>query len=202
MIRKHTNRARGFSLIEMLVALAITSALLTAALVALDTAFKSYKMTTDSASTHVVSRIVLHRVSAMIRTGREFGPYPIDVLDPAQNPVFSNEIQFVSAEDPATNFKQVTTLRAVPDFVALNGTQVLNLIIEDQVNGATVSTETRPLIRGLTNATFTLEYDVGPKLKKATIDMTVRPDDTGGMFADTEANTIRLVTTASPRTLN
>jgi hypothetical protein len=186
----------------MLVALAITSSLLTAALVALDTAFKSYKVTTDSASTHVVSRIVLHRISTMIRTGKEFGPYPIDVLDPAQNPVFSNELEFVSDEDPGTNFRQVTILRAVPDLAALNGTQMLELTIEEYVAGGLVSSETRPLIRGLTNATFTLEYDVGPKLRKATIDMTIRPDDTGSMFADTEANTIRLVTTASPRTLD
>jgi prepilin-type N-terminal cleavage/methylation domain-containing protein len=52
---------RGFSLVEMLVALTITATLLTAALTALDAGFKGYKFTTDGASTHVVSRITMHR---------------------------------------------------------------------------------------------------------------------------------------------
>src|SRR5690606_4327448 len=73
-------RRRGFSLIEMLVALAITSALLSASLAALDTSFKSYQMTSQSSSTHVVTRIVMHRMLSMIRVGTEFGPFPEDVF--------------------------------------------------------------------------------------------------------------------------
>src|SRR5690606_2285844 len=81
------SRRRGFSLIEMLVALAITSALLSASLAALDTSFKSYQMTSQSASTHVVTRIVMHRMRSMIRVGTEFGPFPEDVFATEQNPI-------------------------------------------------------------------------------------------------------------------
>ncbi|HZW10885.1 MAG TPA: prepilin-type N-terminal cleavage/methylation domain-containing protein [Phycisphaerales bacterium] len=61
--------ARAFSVVELLVALTISSLLLTATLVALDASFKSYKVTTESASSHVVARMVMHRMTTMIRTG-------------------------------------------------------------------------------------------------------------------------------------
>ncbi|MEL7485087.1 MAG: hypothetical protein AAFN41_12145, partial [Planctomycetota bacterium] len=72
-------------MVELLLALTIVSVVLTSALVALDASFRTYKSTTDSASTHVVSRLLIHRITAMIRTGTEFGPFPADVLDPAMN---------------------------------------------------------------------------------------------------------------------
>ena len=190
--------SRGFSLIEMLVALAITASLLSAALVALDTSFKGYKMTTDTASTHVVTRIVVHRIAAMIRTGTEFGPYPIDVLDPAQNPMVTTFVEFVSAEDPAIGYRQVTRIEAMPDLVANDGTLVPTLIVEDDNQGNT-TIEEHPLIRGLVDATFTLNYDIGPTLERVTIDMTVRPQAGAGIGFDGESNTIRMVTSASPR---
>jgi len=61
-------RRRGFSLVEVLIALAITGTLLTASLAALDASFKSYKLTTEGASTNVVTRLVMQRLMAMIRT--------------------------------------------------------------------------------------------------------------------------------------
>ncbi len=182
----------------MLVALAITASLLSASLVALDTSFKAYQMTTDSASTNVVTRIVVHRMSAMIRTGTEFGPYPTDVFDPAQNPLLSNFIEFVSDEDVATGYRQITRIEAIPDVVAGNGSLILQLVIEED-NAGVITTIERPLIRGVIEAAFTLVYDVGPKLKHVTIDLTVTPVESGSLGIDGESNTIRIVTTASPR---
>ena len=98
---------RGFSLVEMLIALTITATLFTATLVALDAAFKGYKHTTEGASTHVVSRIVMSRIMTMVRTGTEFGPYPADPLDPELNPVHSNFIEFVAIDDPANLYQRV-----------------------------------------------------------------------------------------------
>ncbi|MCA9298909.1 MAG: prepilin-type N-terminal cleavage/methylation domain-containing protein, partial [Phycisphaerales bacterium] len=89
-------RTRGFSLVEMLIALAITASLLTAMLVALDFSFKRYTATSESASMHVVGRLVAHRILSQIRTGTTFGPSPADVLDPAQNPVVTDNIEFIT----------------------------------------------------------------------------------------------------------
>ncbi|MGQ0628840.1 MAG: PilW family protein, partial [Phycisphaerales bacterium] len=101
---------RGFSLIEMLVALTISSTLLAATLVALDVMFKRYTVVADSAGTHVVSRMVMHRILSMVRTGREFGPYPVDVLDPSQNPGTYDRMEFVSREDEEAGVREVTRL--------------------------------------------------------------------------------------------
>jgi hypothetical protein len=184
----------------MLIALSITAMLLTAALVALDASFKSYKMTSDSASTHVVTRIIVHRISTMIRTGRDFGPYPLDVLNPADNPLESLYIEFVSGEDPVTGFRQITRIEVVPDTAAGNGTQMLNLVMTQETSTNPVVVE-RPLLRGVTDGRFTLEYDIGPVLKQATIDLTVLPDTTASIHGDLEAPTIRFVTSARPRQL-
>ncbi len=195
--------AGGFSLIEMMVALGISAALLTASLAALDTSFKSYQQTSETASTHVVTRIVTHRVLTMIRTGREFAPYPIDVLDQTQNPMFTNTIEFVSAEDEATNFREVTRIFAEIDPEATDGSQRLMLTLDEFTDGVLTSSETRPLLRGVLDATFTLEYDIGPQLKRATMDLTVEASDIGdaGLNANWDTPSLRLVASASPRRL-
>lgn len=195
--------AGGFSLIEMMVALGISAALLTASLAALDTSFKSYQQTSETASTHVVTRIVTHRVLTMIRTGSEFAPYPIDVLDQTQNPMFTNTIEFVSAEDAATNFREVTRIYAELDPDATDGSQRLMLTLDEFTDGVLTGSETRPLLRGVLDATFTLEYDIGPRLRRATMDLTVEASDIGdaGLNAGWETPSLRLVASASPRRL-
>ena len=110
---------RAFSMVEMLIALTISSLLLSACLVALDTSFKAYETTTESASTHVVSRLVMHRVMAMIRQGEEFGPYPLGVVTPTK--IETAYIEFVSLEDDATGQRQVTRIEKAAD-TAVPGT--------------------------------------------------------------------------------
>ncbi|MBL8759654.1 MAG: prepilin-type N-terminal cleavage/methylation domain-containing protein [Phycisphaerae bacterium] len=177
-----TRARRGFSLVEMLVALAISATLLTASLVALDAMFKRYTAISDSAGTHVVSRMVMHRMLSMIRTGAEFGPYPDDVLDPLQNPVQSDFIEFVSFRDDSAGILQVTRLeRRTADTVVLDGERfelrgpfALWLVIQTQSAG-TVATQERPIVDGVSEVNFSLEYDVGPRLTRATIDLSVDP---------------------------
>lgn len=195
--------AGGFSLIEMMVALGISAALLTASLAALDTSFKSYQQTSETASTHVVTRIVVHRVLTMIRTGREFAPYPLDVLDQAQNPMFTNSIEFVSAEDDAINYREITRIFAEIDPEATDGSQRLMLTLDEFTDGVLTASETRPLLRGVLDATFTLEYDIGPMLRRATIDLTVEASDIGaaGLNANWDTPSLRLIASASPRRL-
>lgn len=196
-------KRRGFSLIEMLIALSISATLLAATLSALDASFKSYEVTSESASTHVVSRIVTHRVLTMIRTGTDFAPYPSDVLDPAQNPIVADYIEFVSGEDESAGTMQVTRIERQTDDEAGDGTFLLAYRIFEMKDGAVVSEETRPLIRGLKEASFTLEYDIGPVLRRATMDLTIQPNDLqdAKISSDQDAPLIRLVSSTSPRQL-
>jgi len=197
---KHRPRhPRAFSLIEVLIALTITATLLTATLAALDASFKSYKHTTESASTHVVSRIVTQRVTAMIRTGRRFGPYPVNPITTPE--IESDWIEFVSFADEAAGVEVVTRLErrtASGD----TGPFALWYVSTRSEGGAVVSTEEYPLLDRLTELTFILEYEVGPRLRRATMDMIIQPDDLqdaslGG--SQLEAPTIRMVASAAPR---
>lgn len=198
-------RRRGFSLIEMLVSLTITGTLLTAALAALDASFKSYKFTTDGASTHVVSRITMHRLMGMIRTGTDFAPYPVDPLDTTQNPVVADFIEFHGAlpNDPDVALRVIRIEKRSTGQVA-GGVPIFELwYVQDDfdANDGILVHEARPLITNLQNVQFTLEYDVAQRLLQATVDMTVRPNDAGGatMFTAVESPTIRFVSTVSPR---
>jgi prepilin-type N-terminal cleavage/methylation domain-containing protein len=199
-----TARRRGFSMIELLLALAIVSVVLTSALVALDASFRTYKATTDSASTHVVSRLLIHRLTAMIRTGTEFGPFPSDVLDPALNPMESNFIEFLSREDPSTGTREITRIefREAEDGQEF-GTLWFQLFRFDG-GGNPVGEEEYLLLPNVEQGVFTLEYDVGPRLERATIDLLIRPnDDLDAVSVEERIDNepIRLVGSATPRRL-
>ena len=190
---------RAFSLIEVLIALTITATLLTATMAALDSSFKSYKVTSEGASTNVVARIVMQRVTAMIRTGESFGPYP---SNPLLNPdIESTWIEFVSYRDAATGTERVVRLER-RDGDDETGPFELWYVVTEFQNGTFVSEDEANLLVGLNEVRFELEYDVGPRLKRATVDLIIQPDDLQDAaigVADFEAPTIRLVASASPR---
>ena len=226
--RPNARRRRGFSLVEMLIALTISATLLTAALAALDAMFKGYKQTTESASTHVVSRIVVNRLLGLIRTGEEFGPFPANVLDAAQNPVVTDTFELVTARDEFGAITQITRIE-----FRLPGAEVdpedgeigegeeegeegegeegdgestptvgtLWYVLVDPSGGDDVVITEQPLLDNVRSATFTLHYDVGPRLIRATVDLVIEPNDSVDLTigADATPRTIRLVASAAPR---
>lgn len=202
MTRNPDRRSRrGFSMVEMLVAMTISAMLLTAMLTALDAAWRSYKMTTESASTHIVSRIVVHRVLAMIRTGSEFGPYPADFLDPTQNPITSTFMEFVSEDDRIAGNDYVTRISR-RNTAVVGEYEIWYERLDVSATPVAVVME-RPLLRNVKEATFILEYEPGPRLLRATIDLTIVPNDDDDMRTGVNFDTpvIRLVASASPRQL-
>jgi prepilin-type N-terminal cleavage/methylation domain-containing protein len=201
ILHRRRRSRRAFSLIEVLVALAIMGTLLTAAMTALDTSFKSYKVTTEGASTHVIARMVMSRIMTMVRTGTQFGPYPVDPLDTAQNPVESNYLEFVSRESGTdkTIIRIERRDQADPD----DGPYELWYVQSDYQNGVRVGLYARPLLSGVQDARFTLEYDVGQNLKRATVDLTIKPTNFQAAYigGTLEAPSIRLVSSVNPRKL-
>jgi prepilin-type N-terminal cleavage/methylation domain-containing protein len=189
---------RGFSMIEVLISLTISATLLTATLAALDASFKGYKTTTEGASTNVVARIVMQRLTAMIRTGDSFGPYPVN---PIATPELESEwIEFVSYRDPSTNTERVTRLER-RDGPADGGPYELWYVLTTYVNGTFDTESEAPLLVNLNDVIFNMEYDVGPRLKRVTVDLIIQPDDLQDLAIGStlEAPTIRLVASASPR---
>lgn len=195
-------RCPGFSIVEMLIALAITSSLLTATLAAFDASWRSYKYTTEAASSHVVSRIVITRLLTMIRTGAEFGPFPDDVYDTTQNPLTSNSIEFIAEADRVAGNDRVTRIerRAAP--MPDGPFELWYVLLDASTEPATV-VEERPLIRNVAEAMFIMEYEPGPRLIRATVDLTINPNDDRDMRVGVggATPTIRLVASAIPRQL-
>ena len=202
LLRNAVHR-RGFSMIEVLVSLMITGLLLTATLSALDASFKAYQVTTEGASSNVIARTVMHRMSAMVRTGTDFGPYPDDVLDAANNPMDSTFMEFSLGEVAGgTRVVRLERRDAPQGSSAPYELWYVEQTVDD--SGTVIDGDGRPLLVGLTELNFNLEYDVGPRLKRATIDLTVLPNDFQDASFKTElhTDTIRLVSTVSPRKLD
>jgi prepilin-type N-terminal cleavage/methylation domain-containing protein len=200
--RRPRNLARAFNLVEMLIALAISASLLTATLQALDASWRGYRQVSESASSHVVTRIVIHRVLAMVRTGTNFSPFPADVLDSAQNPMVSTSIQFQSDEDRRAGNGRLTRLeRRSP--TANAGEFELWYVLLDGTQNPPALLEERPLLRNVRECSFILEYEPGPRLLRATVDLTVQPNDDRDVQVNigTELPTIRMVASAVPRQL-
>ena len=184
--RSITARRRGFNLVEVLIALAITASLLTATLVALDASFRAYQSTTEEVSTQSIGRIVMHRMLTLLRTGTEFGPYP---ADPRVSRIRSDYIEFRTQED------EVVTIRWD------RANEVLTYQIEGQAPvellDGVVGTEDD---QGNLLEPFTLEFEQGRRLYRASIDLSVEPNDVIDLSIEGDnARRIRLVGSAMPR---
>ncbi|MHC4211040.1 MAG: prepilin-type N-terminal cleavage/methylation domain-containing protein [Planctomycetota bacterium] len=192
-IHRRRPRRRGFNLVEMLIAMAITSALLSATMVALDASFMAYQSTTEVASTHTVSRLAMLRMMTLIRTGQEFGPFPIN---PQDSIVESTEIEFLT---PSGQLVRIEWFE-IPD-----GAHPVGEALYVVVDGGTPQLLLEGVIPAFDEfnqqiAPFTMEYELGRKLYRATVDITIVPDDNMSVELDGDnQQEIRLVATAMPR---
>ena len=184
--RRRSRSRRGFNLVELLIALSISAALLTATMVALDASFMAYQSTTEVASTHTVGRLAMHRMLSLIRTGTDFGPFPID---PRDSIVESDVIDFITPEG---------------DLVSLEWNE------DDETIYVVVNDVPFPLIEGVVAqfdpdtgtqiSPFTLEFERARTLYRATIDLAIVPDDNMSVQLDgVNEQSIRLVASAMPR---
>ncbi len=208
--------SRGFSLIEMMIAIAISSALLTSMMVALDTMFKGYQQTSGTVSTNVVARIAVNRMLAMVRTGSDFGPFPTDVLDNTENPLRADYFEYVSRRNSNGTPAEVTRVEyRYPGHEALlrswgasedppdldftpTGPGALWLVIIQTSDDSRSETMLLPNVR---SANFVLNYAVGPKLNRATVDLVIESLESPDLElkAGQAPPTIRLVASAMPR---
>ncbi|MDG2031015.1 MAG: prepilin-type N-terminal cleavage/methylation domain-containing protein [Phycisphaerales bacterium] len=197
--RKTIKRARrGFSLVEMLIALGISAALLTATLFALQTSFFAYQVTADQASTHAVGRLVVHRMMAMIRAGQDFRPFPADIRD-----------QFISSD--YIEFFHPDTGQVITISWDRNSGQLLYSIDGSYGTVLLEGVVARTDADGFVVNPFLLEWEPGRRVYRVTIDLMIIPDDSISTSADNYVqensdgsgpNTtrpIRLVASAMPR---
>ncbi|MCP4758796.1 MAG: prepilin-type N-terminal cleavage/methylation domain-containing protein [Planctomycetes bacterium] len=94
-------RQNGFSLVEVLIALAISVVLLLATMMALRSSFETYRRTAESVSTNVSGRLIVERLQMMIRGGVDFLPLPIGM----NNSVDSDTISIQAANGTWTTVR-------------------------------------------------------------------------------------------------
>jgi prepilin-type N-terminal cleavage/methylation domain-containing protein len=189
MHRRNTMRcARGFSLVEMLIALAISAALLVAVLSALVASFRAYQATTEQASTHVVGRVIMHRMMALVRNGVDFGPLPEDARD---RYVVTDEFVFVDDDGREIALRLDRAASALLMQVDDAAEQLLLEGVRGPVDSA-----------GEAIGAFTLEFESGTTLVRASFDLTVDADDNASVALEgDEVVPIRLVGSTAPRRL-
>jgi Tfp pilus assembly protein PilW len=73
--RTSRNRRRGIGLVELLVALSISAALLTATAVAIDASFKAYAVNQEQSDLTQRSRLAIYRMSTMLRQTKLHAPH-------------------------------------------------------------------------------------------------------------------------------
>jgi len=178
---------RGFNLVELLIALAITATLLTATIVALNASFMAYQATTEVSSTHAIGRLTMHRLMAMIRISDDFEPKPDNPLDSVKT---SDYMQFRNPNGEVIEVRWDEDSETL--FVSVDyGTEYALLEgVKPQYDSG-----------GDPIPPFTLVYERGMHLYRATVDLLVQPDDNMSMTLDgNNVETIRLVASAMPRT--
>jgi hypothetical protein len=138
-------RSRGLSIMELLLALAITAMLLTATAVALAASFRAYGDAVEQATSLVATRMITQRLLGLIRTSTAHGPLE---PDPDADPPITLSGQTISSN----YIELVDPLGRILRCEYRSASEELWLIM----NPGQTSEQAQPLIGGVTAASFTL----------------------------------------------
>lgn len=195
--RMHIDRrhraAHGLSLVELLMALAISAMLLTATMAALDASFKAYANAAEQASSQTATRMVTHRLLTLIRTSTAHGPLEPDDANGVTLSGSTISSPYIELID-----QNGTLLR-----VEYKAAEQKLVMIMTPPSGIAVE---QPIMTGITHCSFQLvrrENDDGLLvLERGTITMTVQPGEDATLAIENGAATpIQVVASTMPRRL-
>jgi prepilin-type N-terminal cleavage/methylation domain-containing protein len=167
---------RGFNLVELLIALAITAALLSATMVALQASFMAYQSTTEQASTNVIMRLIAERIRASTRIAQEYGPFP---SHPQIKEIYSDLLELRLPSSQLIGFR-FDAQEGILYFVEYNSGDEW-VADHELLRGIVNPPDTADLDQDSINAEqqppFVLEYELGRRLYRMCCHMMVQPDD-------------------------
>ncbi|MDH3585347.1 MAG: prepilin-type N-terminal cleavage/methylation domain-containing protein [Phycisphaerae bacterium] len=196
---------RGLSLVETLVALVITALLLVAVTVALNASFHAYATASESASTQSSTRLIMQRLTKLVRSGRLHDAYDPDnagvTLGPQQQPpVQTVGIQMLSTKGQLLKvYWKFNAAHGNPDLgdlwyqVGTNDPEVLLEMARCQRN-----TGNQPYVFTLSS----VESGGGLLLHRATIDIAANPGSDATLSLESArgaSDEVRLIGSAMPR---
>jgi hypothetical protein len=190
----------------MLIALTISSVILTALMSALNASFKAYQSTTEAVSTHVIARNAMARMSAMIRLsnnisliGSDGNTYFPVITGSGRNVAgnaITNDTDYTLIANPnifargiridlgnvnvsSTDVRRRwATFRIMPEQVTGPVTSYAIEYREDLLGTTNTIGTYYPILRGLKRARFEMDFDIGTaKARRVTMDLVVAPND-------------------------
>ncbi len=195
--RRRQSRDRGLSIVELLMALAISAMLLTATTLAIDASFKAYASAAQTASTQTSTRMVTHRLLAMLRNSSAHEPMTlayaqsVDAAATQTNDIIeANFMELVDSESRRIRVRwdSATQQLWVDRLNLISGTVTDSQPILDNVSNARFMTNTR------------LDSDGVIVLERGSMDLTVQiqRDDTLTIESD-DLPPLRIVASTKPR---
>ena len=174
---------RGFTVIELLIGMAISAMLLTGLCAAIHASVNAYSRTSADGVNRLTSRLLIERIALLVRTGTSFGPLPSSAT---VNEVESNVLELTTPSG-----QQVTIT-----WDSLSET----LVMDVDGTSATVLGGVTQDAGGVPIIPFLLQFENGTTLRRVTINLAVIPDAEYTTNMDgSEVETIRLTASVMPR---
>ena len=201
-------RRRGLSLVELLIALAIISALLTATGVALDVSFKAYAIATQSASTQASTRLLTNRLLTNIRNAVAHQPLNMTADDITDGAVLVTDtliespfIGFVDRNGDTVRLTWYDANTPVSGDGSTPGPDEL-WMRRTPASGGTITEQ--PVLKGVTACKFSMlrgkDGDGIYVLRRATFDFTVNAGDDSTLQIEAgNVPPVRVVASTKPR---
>jgi prepilin-type N-terminal cleavage/methylation domain-containing protein len=173
---------RGFTVVELLIGLAIATVLLAGLFGAIQASVDAYFRSSADGVNRLTSRLLVERIALLVRTGTSFSPLPANAT------IDEIESDALSITTPAG--QQVTiTWNSVSETLEMD---------VDGVNSTVLGGVTQ-LTGGVSISPFLLQYENGTTLERLTINLVVDPDPQHATSMDGTGNTIRLTASVMPR---
>jgi prepilin-type N-terminal cleavage/methylation domain-containing protein len=194
-------KCRGVGLPELLIALAISAALLVATAVAVDASFQAYGVNQTQSALSQRARVAMHRLTTYIRTTEDHRPDNDDPIDEfeAGRVCTDTAIRMLTATDTGVIFRQQDDKLLMVPFTIVAGARVEgtpNVVLRG-VRDGDFSITFEPMRSARQIRLGRPEYD---QLKRASIFLRLRPD-AGTVVTGEEANgePVVLSTAVMPR---
>jgi len=201
---RRARRGSAFSLIELLIALVITSILLTATMVAIDASFQAYAAAAESASTQTTTRLVTHRLLSLVRTSTAHGPL---VAEAAYVDGEGTSWPAVTLTDQTITSHYLELIDSKGDLIRIEYRADYEELWVQRTPFGSVTQPAQPLMGGVKEATFyakrRFDADGVLVLERASIDLAVEGDDDNSLELEQSSNTrIRVIASTMPRRLD